>query len=108
MDCQGRHARKLDALIEQAPEHRAKPEPEEKAPGIEPKAEGYMRGESDLNCNVGNIGLALTKEPEFMNLVGFDEMLRTEVLLRPIEGNDPNFKPRPLTDAGESLKICEV
>jgi predicted P-loop ATPase len=34
-----------------------------------------------------------------MNIVGFDAMLCTEVLLRPIEGNDPNFTPRPLTDA---------
>src|SRR5262249_43338301 len=29
----------------------------------------------------------------------YDEMLRTEVLLRPLFGNEADFKPRPVTDA---------
>src|SRR5262249_49559521 len=34
-----------------------------------------------------------------MNAFGYDEMLRTEVLLRPLFSKDPTFKPRPVTDA---------
>jgi predicted P-loop ATPase len=59
----------------------------------------FMEGKVKWHCNVGNIALALEQEPEFMNLVGFDEMLRTEMLLQPLKSTDPNFKPRPLTDA---------
>jgi predicted P-loop ATPase len=39
-------------------------------------------------------------KPELKGAFGFDEMLRTEMLLRPLFGEeDPNFKRRPVTDA---------
>jgi predicted P-loop ATPase len=59
----------------------------------------YMQGKSALASNVGNVLLALEQEPEIMNAFGYDEMLRTEVLLRPLFRDDPHFVPRPVTDA---------
>jgi predicted P-loop ATPase len=58
----------------------------------------YMRGKTALACNAGNILLALQTEPDLKGAFAYDEMLRTEVLLRPLFGNDPNFKVRPVTD----------
>jgi len=58
-----------------------------------------MKGKTALASNVGNVLLALEQEPEIMHAFGYDEMLRTEVLLRPLFGDDPNFAPRPVTDA---------
>jgi hypothetical protein len=63
------------------------------------KRGNYMQGKSELASNVGNVLLALDQEPELMNAFGYDEMLRTEVLLRPLFSDDPNFTPRPVTDA---------
>jgi hypothetical protein len=59
----------------------------------------YMPKETALACNVGNALLALQTEPELKGAFGYDEMLRTEVLLRPLFRDDPNFKIRPVTDA---------
>jgi predicted P-loop ATPase len=84
----------LDTLIEKAPAFKAKEEPEP-----EPITDEYMRGRTDLNCNVGNVLIALEREPEIMNAFAFDEMLRTEMLMRPLFCDDPNFKRRPVTDA---------
>ena len=60
---------------------------------------GYMKGKTALASNVGNVLLALQQEPEFAGAFGYDEMQRCEVLVRPLFGNDPNFVPRPVTDA---------
>src|SRR5215831_1266467 len=59
----------------------------------------YMKGTSIGTSNVGNVLLAFKQEPTVMNLFGFDEMLQTPVLIRPLFTNDPNFTPRPATDA---------
>src|SRR5262249_47998112 len=64
-----------------------------------PQPKDYMRGETDLVCNVGNVMHALDREPEIMNAFAYDEMLRAVVLLRPLFANEPNFKQRPVTDA---------
>jgi hypothetical protein len=65
-----------------------------------PQAEGgYMKGKTALACNVGNIMRALDVEPELAGAFGYDEMLRCEVLLRPLFKADPNFTPQPVTDA---------
>jgi hypothetical protein len=66
--------------------------------GTAPK-EKYMPGKTALACNVGNVLLALQTEPELKGAFGYDEMLRTEMLMRPLFGDEPNFKPRPVTDA---------
>src|SRR5258707_53501 len=58
----------------------------------------YMKGNTALACNVGNILLALDREAEITNAFGYDEMLRAEILLRPLFADEPNFRPRPLTD----------
>lgn len=64
-----------------------------------PAAKGkYMRGKTALACNAGNILLALQTEPDFKGAFGYDEMLRTEVLLRPLFGDNLNFKVRPVAD----------
>jgi hypothetical protein len=89
---------KLDALIEAAPslEHKT---------STTIKNEGdYMENDTELASNVGNVLLALRKEPEIMNAFGFDEMLRAEVLLRPLFANTANFTVRPITDAD----VCAV
>ena len=57
-----------------------------------------MHGKTSLACNAGNVLLALQTEPELKGAFGYDEMLRTEVLLRPLFADEPNFKPRPVTD----------
>jgi len=84
----------LDKLVFKA-RARAKPKPAPQPGAIR----DYMKSLSDLACNVGNILLALKQEPALKNAFGYDEMLRTEVLLRPLFNKDPNFKPRPATDA---------
>jgi predicted P-loop ATPase len=61
--------------------------------------EKYMGGKTSLACNAGNVLLALQTEPELKGAFGYDEMLRTEMLLRPLFKDDPNFKRRPATDA---------
>ena len=65
--------------------------------GTAPKGK-YMRGKTALACNAGNVLLALQTEPELKVAFGYDEMQRTEVLLRPLFGDEVHFKPRPLTD----------
>jgi hypothetical protein len=80
----------VDALPDYVPAVSAKPEPEQKR--------GYMQGKTALACNVGNVLLALDQESDLKGAFAYDEMLRTEVLLRPLFADDPNFKPRPVTD----------
>jgi predicted P-loop ATPase len=58
----------------------------------------YMKGKTALASNVGNVLLALNEELELANAFAYDEMLRTEVLLRPPFNDDPTFKRRPVTD----------
>ena len=65
--------------------------------GTAPKGK-YMHGKTSLACNAGNVLLALQTEPELKGAFGYDEMLRTEMLLRPLFGDEPNFKRRPVTD----------
>jgi predicted P-loop ATPase len=62
-----------------------------------------MKGKSIGTPNVGNVLLALKQEPSVMNLFAFDEMLRVPVLTRPLFTTDPNFKPRPVTDADATV-----
>jgi hypothetical protein len=70
-----------------------------KTPTPPPGEQEYMKSFSDIACNVGNVLLALKQESMLMNAFGYDEMLRTEMLLRPLFDKEPNFKPRPVTDA---------
>jgi predicted P-loop ATPase len=58
----------------------------------------YMRGKTVLACNAGNVLLALQTESDLKGAFGYDEMLRTEVLLRPLFADDPKFTVRPVTD----------
>jgi hypothetical protein len=88
----GMRASFLDKLVFKA-RARGKPKPQPGAP------RDYMKSLSDLACNVGNILLALKQEAALKNAFGYDEMLHAEVLLRPLFNRDPNFKPRPATDA---------
>jgi hypothetical protein len=98
------------ALFDNAPEYKATtpppppppppPQPTpQPTPQSAPQTGGYMTGKTDLVCNVGNVLHALDHEPELMNAFAYDEMLRTEMLMRPLFGQDPKFKARPVTDA---------
>jgi predicted P-loop ATPase len=65
----------------------------------------YMEGQSALASNVANVLLALEQEPELVNTFSYDEMLRTEVLLRPLFATgQESFKRRPVTD----VDVCRV
>jgi Virulence-associated protein E len=80
------------------------PQPTQPQPASQPLPQPqqtriYMQNKTKLACNAGNVMLALSQEPELMNAFAYDEMLRTEVLLRPLFNPDPNFKQRPISDA---------
>jgi 5S rRNA maturation endonuclease (ribonuclease M5) len=97
----GHSRERLDALILETPdesEPEPGPAPRELAP---PSAseDKYMKHKTELACNAGNILLALQTEPELKGAFVYDEMLCTELLMRPLFKDDPNFKPRPVTDA---------
>jgi predicted P-loop ATPase len=79
--------------------HRQRREQYRKGNGSSPKKEGYMHSKTPLACNVGNVLRALETEPELKDAFAYDEMLRAAVLLRPLFGDDPKFKIRPVTDA---------
>jgi predicted P-loop ATPase len=57
-----------------------------------------MNARSRWACNLGNVMLALQREPDFVDAFGYDVMLCINMLLRPLFKTDPTFKPRPLTD----------
>jgi predicted P-loop ATPase len=59
----------------------------------------YMKSKSELASNAGNVLLALEQEPELRDAFAYDEMLQAEILLRPLFKDQPNFTPRPVTDA---------
>jgi predicted P-loop ATPase len=59
----------------------------------------FMDRKTQYACNVGNILLAFEQIPELTNAFAFNEMLQTEMLMKPLFKVDPNFTPRPLTDA---------
>jgi predicted P-loop ATPase len=94
----GHKPEEFKALFDNAPEYVA-PQPPPKVPVPGQGATDYMLKFSDFACNVGNVLRALEREPELTNAFAYDEMLRAEVLLRPLFHNEPNFKPRPVTDA---------
>jgi hypothetical protein len=66
---------------------KASPQPEE----------SYMKTKTEFASNEGNVLRALEIEPQFAGAFGYDEMARTEMLLRPFDP-EPDFKPRPVTD----------
>jgi predicted P-loop ATPase len=95
---EGAGAESAEDVLRKAREARRK-----KFPPADPQLDKkgkYMGGKTALACNVGNVLLALEQEPELMNAFGYDEMLQTEMLLRPLfEEDNKGFKPRPVTDA---------
>jgi hypothetical protein len=95
----GHSREKLDALIEQAVDYSPQPQEQPKPKQGIASSEKYMHVKTELACNAGNVLLALQTEPELKGAFAYDEMLRTELLMRPLFGDEPNFKPRPLTDA---------
>jgi hypothetical protein len=86
----------FDALIEQAPEYKKSSKKSDNKPSNQ---KGYMEGVTNLVCNVGNVMFALETEPELINAFAYDEMMCTEVLLRPLFSEKPDFKQRPVSDA---------
>jgi predicted P-loop ATPase len=89
----------VDELLRQARRARKALKQPQPQPGPQPQPRSFMKRKSAYAANVGNILLAFEQIPELTNAFGFDEMLRTEMLMRPLFANDPAFVPRPLTDA---------
>jgi predicted P-loop ATPase len=60
-----------------------------------------MDTKATLASNLGNTLLALREDPALADVLGFDEMLRTPVLMQPLLNAlpDPDFAVRPVTDA---------
>jgi predicted P-loop ATPase len=92
---------KISPEIEEVLKRHEHDDQKERTNGDAQNEGGFMKSKTATGwaCNVGNILMALEQQPELMNAFGYDEMLRTEVLLRPLFVEDPNFKPRPVTDA---------
>jgi hypothetical protein len=98
------HSREeLDAIIAQAPDYVPPPPPPPPPPTPRKRnikiGGKYMDSKTTMASNLANAMLALEQEPELVNVFGYDEMQRVEVLLRPLFGNEADFKPRPVTDA---------
>jgi hypothetical protein len=67
----------------------------------------WMEGHVIAACNLGNAMLGLREDPELCDVLGFDEMLRAPVLMRPLfEPPDPDFALRPV-DEGDVAAIQE-
>jgi predicted P-loop ATPase len=75
------------------------PDPNEPPPHPGIIKSDYLLNKTKFACNVYNVLKALNEEPALINLFVYDEMVCTEMLMRPLFVNDPNFKPRPITDA---------
>ena len=58
-----------------------------------------MGTKTSIASNIANALLGLRQDPELRDAFGFDEMLRTPMLMRPLFEPDPAFIIRPITDA---------
>jgi predicted P-loop ATPase len=60
---------------------------------------GTMTPKTAMASNLGNALLGLREDAELYDLLGFDEMTQTPVLMHPFRYPDPDFTMRPITDA---------
>ena len=63
-----------------------------------------MTTKTAIASNVANALLGLRNDPDLIDLLGYDEMLCTPMLMRPLSGNIPNFVARPIADAD----VCQI
>lgn len=97
----------IDAAAPWANGHDPNPEPSSKVP-LKPVADPvqekiYVLSDSGkVIPNVANAIEDLSKDVDFHGLLGFDEMLVSPVLMRPLNG-EASFKPRAITDADITL-----
>ena len=70
-----------------------------KARGGEDWMARTMTTKTPTASNLGNALLALRSDPDLRDALGFDEMLRAPVLMRPLFAKDLDFIVRPVTDA---------
>jgi predicted P-loop ATPase len=84
-------------------------EPERKANGHDkartrPREwmKGTMMGKGTAANNLGNALLGLRKDPSLHDVLGYDEMLRVPVLMRPLFKDDAAFAMRPVIDTDVS------
>jgi hypothetical protein len=98
----GHTREELGTLIEQAPEYRPKPDPEpEPQPGPQPQdwIPTTMTAKTTIASNLGNTLLGLRKDPALCDVLGFDEMARVPMLMKPLFTKTPDFVARPIRDA---------
>ena len=57
-----------------------------------------MTTKTALASNLANAMIGLRKDPDLFQALGYDEMLRTPMLMQPIFSTDPTFIPRPIED----------
>jgi hypothetical protein len=62
-----------------------------------------MTPKSNFANNLANTLIGLRKDPDLFQTLGYDEMLRIPMLMRPLFSNEPTFLPRPLEDRDVGL-----
>jgi hypothetical protein len=94
----------LDEMIEAAPRFErersgASEKGDREDKGGSTWKEGFMNGKTAAASNLGNALLGLRRAPELRDVLGYDEMLCTAMLMRPLFKHDLDFVPRPVIDA---------
>ena len=92
----GGTAEQLRELVEHPPELKPQKTNGQHAPAQ--WTDSAMDGKTAFACNLANAHLGLTEDPQLKDTLGYDEMLRMPILMRPLFHTDPKFKPRPVTD----------
>jgi virulence-associated protein E len=66
-------------------------------------ADQCMTGKSSYANNLANALIGLRKDPDLFQALGYDEMMRVPMLMRPLFSVDPTFLPRPIEDRDVAL-----